>query len=65
MQKVKVTMSIYGNFNCFVGAERVDSFGAEFDARQWLMGKLDEGHQLSPKSYISAWEIEKHRAYIA
>lgn len=59
---VKVVKNIWGNLNCYVGAEVVEKFSDEwaFDAREWLSKKLSEGHPLSPKSDISLVEIEEH-----
>lgn len=64
MKKVKVVRNIWGNFMCYVGAVVEDKKGEEFDAKEWLMDKVDAGYPLSAKSEISAEAIEKHREYV-
>jgi hypothetical protein len=61
MKKVKVTRNIWGSFNAFIGSERVDMFGSEFDANEWLSELLATGkYELSDKSDITMGAIEKH-----
>lgn len=50
-QSIKVVHNIWGNWVCYIGTARVETFGAEFDAQFWLNEKLAEGnYTLSAKS---------------
>lgn len=66
MATVKVHKNIWGNFGCFIGAQKVQDFGAKYDATDWLSDRLATGqHRLSPKSHITMADIEAHRARLA
>lgn len=53
IKKIKVIHNIWGNFCCFIGTEKVQVYGSEYDAKVWLVNKLEEGgYVLSDKNYI-------------
>lgn len=53
MKTIKVLFNIWGNYCCFVGTERVKTFGNEFDAQQWLNEQYSTGnYKLSNKPYL-------------
>jgi hypothetical protein len=64
MSTVKVNQNIWGNYGCFVGSERVQSYGEEYDAKVWLAGRVLEGHIVSPKSDFSAEDVEKYKEFV-
>lgn len=64
MSTVKVTHNIWGNYLCFVGSERRESYGEEFDAKVWLAARVLEGHVVSAKSHFSAESVEKYKEYV-
>jgi hypothetical protein len=50
---------------CFVGNERVEKYGQEYDAKVWLAARVLEGHTVSPKSDFSAAQVEKYKEFVA
>lgn len=52
-QKIKAVRNIWGNYGCFVGAQRVETYGDEFDAQRWLNEKMETGqYEVSDKSEL-------------
>jgi hypothetical protein len=57
--KISVKHNIWGNYACFIGKERVATFGEYYDAMTWLLENLDtELHVLSDKSYITKEDVD-------
>ena len=62
MRTVKVSRNVWGNYGCFTGATRTDSFGDRYDATGWLSGQIEAGARLSQKSEITLADVNAHRA---
>lgn len=66
MKTIKVMRNIWGNHVGFIGSSRAYESGVEFDAIDWLSGKLAEGgYKLSPKSDFTETDVAAHRAKLA
>lgn len=65
MKTIKIASNAWADLIAFIGTERVDSFGCEFDAKDWLSKMLATGeYKLSTKSNISAEEVKAHEEAI-
>lgn len=57
-KKIAVRHNTWGNWACFIGTQRVESFGEPFDAKMWLIEQLDTGlFVLSDTSYITQEDV--------
>jgi hypothetical protein len=60
-KKISVRHNIWGNYVCFIGKERVATFGERYDAMYWLLENLDTClYVLSASSYITQDDIESY-----
>jgi hypothetical protein len=64
MSTVRVNQNIWGNYLCYVGSERRESYGQEHDAKVWLAARVLEGHTVSAKSDFSAESVEKYKEFV-
>jgi hypothetical protein len=61
--KISVKLNIWGNYVCFVGTRRAETFSTEWDAMYWLMEQLDtKCFVLSDKSDFKQSDVDAFAA---